>query len=130
MLPSLMEIVMINQLVFCTPDLGSNVGSNVGAGMFKDPSLIGNFPLPPPSPSTAHISPINMISSFTSGSLESIDPWVVPHPEDVDSYGSSMLFMVVEVVDPKIPSKSTDTGQQLHSHMECDQPTPPKRVVD
>jgi hypothetical protein len=83
---------MIDQLEFCTPDLGSNAGSNVpfvgdtmqpamniGAGMFKDPSLMGIFPLPPPSP-TATITPINMISSSTSGSLGSFDPWVVPHP--------------------------------------------------
>jgi hypothetical protein len=77
------KIVTIDQLAFCTPDLGSNVGSNVpfvgdtqqsymsvGVGMFKDSSLMGTFPLPPPPPTT-NISPINMISSFTSGSLGS-----------------------------------------------------------
>jgi hypothetical protein len=127
--------------VFCTPDLGSNAGSNVpfvgdttqsslniGVGMFKYPSLMGIFPLPPPSP-TAIISPINMISSSTSGSLGSFDPWVVPHPEDVDSYGASMPLTAVDIVDPTIPSTSTDTGQQLHPHMECDQPTPPNRLL-
>jgi hypothetical protein len=60
---------------------------NVGAWIFKDPSLMGIFPLPPPSP-TAHIALVNMISSFTSGSLGSIDPWVVPHLEGVESYGA------------------------------------------
>jgi hypothetical protein len=29
-----------------------------------------------------------------------------------------------------ISSTSVDTGQQLHPHMECDQPTPPTWVVD
>jgi hypothetical protein len=135
------KIITIDQLVFCTPDLGSNAGSNVpfvgdttqyfvniGVGMFKDTSLMGIFPLPPPSP-TAHIAPINMISSFTSGSLGSFDPWVVPHPEDVDSYGASMPLTMVKIVDPTIPSTSIDTGQQLHPHMECDQPTPPNGLL-
>jgi hypothetical protein len=35
--------------------------------------------IPPPSP-TANIVPIVIIYSFTSGSLGSVDPWVVPHP--------------------------------------------------
>jgi hypothetical protein len=72
-----------------------------------------------------------MISSSTSGSLRSFDPWVVPHPEDVDSYGASMPLTVVDIVDPKNPINiHYDTGQQLHPHMECDQPTPPIQVVD
>jgi hypothetical protein len=37
---------------------------------------------------------------------------------------------MVEIVDPLIPSTSTDIGQHLHPHMECDQPTPPIWVVD
>jgi hypothetical protein len=62
------KIVTIDQLVFCTPDLGSNVGSNVpfvgdthksymhvGVGMFKYPSLMGIFPLPPPSPTATFL---------------------------------------------------------------------------
>jgi hypothetical protein len=57
------KIVSIDQLMFCTPYLGSNVRSNVpfvgdtqqshmsmDVRMFKDPSLIGIFPLPPPPP--------------------------------------------------------------------------------
>jgi hypothetical protein len=83
------KIVKIDQLAFCTPDLGSNVGSNlpfvddttqsymkITLGMFKYPLLMGNFPLPPPSPPT-HITPTNIIYFFTSGSLEYVDPWVV-----------------------------------------------------
>jgi hypothetical protein len=62
---------------------------NIGAGISKDTLLMGIFLLPPPSP-TAHIAPINMISSFTSGSLRYFDPWVAPHLEDVDTYVASM----------------------------------------
>jgi hypothetical protein len=67
-----------------------------------------------------------MISSFTSGSLKYFDPWVVPCPKDVESYGASMPLTVVNIVDLTI----VDTGQQFHPHMECDQPTPPVWVVD
>ena len=68
------KIVMIDQIMFCTLDLGSNVGSNVpfvgdtqhyyihvGAGMFKYPSLMGILTFLPPSP-TVNIDPINMVS--------------------------------------------------------------------
>jgi hypothetical protein len=67
------KIVMIDQLAFYTLDLGSNIGLNVpfvsythqycmhvGVGMFKYPSFIGIFPLPPPPPTT-NVSPLNMI---------------------------------------------------------------------
>jgi len=71
-----------------------------------------------------------MISSFTSGSLWSFDPWVVPNSEDVELYGASMLLTIVNTIDPTIPSTFIDTSQQLHHHIECDQPTPPTWVVD
>jgi hypothetical protein len=129
------KIVTIDQLDYCTPDLRANPSTNmpfigessggyesIGVGMFKDPFLMGIFPLP--APDTTHITPINMIFSSTSGSLGSVDPWVVPHPEDVDSSYPTHLS------HPTIPSTSIDTGQQLHPHVECDQPSPPIRVVD
>jgi hypothetical protein len=53
--------------------------------MFKYASLLGIFPLL--APDTSHIAHINMIYSFTGGFLGSVDVWVVPHPEDVDSNG-------------------------------------------
>jgi hypothetical protein len=97
------------------PNIGSNVGSNVSfvgdtkqsymrinSGMFKYPSLMGIFPLPPPFP-TDNVDPINMISLFTSGSFESFDPWVVPRLEDVESYGASMPLIAIDIVDPMIP---------------------------
>jgi hypothetical protein len=71
-----------------------------------------------------------MISSFTSGSLGYVDPWLVPHPENVDSYGASLSPTKVEINDPTIPSTSVDTSQHLHPHMEFDQPTPPTWVFD
>jgi hypothetical protein len=50
--------------------------------------------------------------------------------EDVESYGAFIPLIVVNIIDLTIPSTSTDTGQQIHPHMECDQPTPPTWVVD
>jgi hypothetical protein len=120
---------MIDQLDYCTPDLRTNPGTNIPfigessrgyesviVGMFKDPFLMGIFPLP--APDTTHIAPINMICSSTSESLGSVDPWLVPHTKDVDSHGSS------------IPSNFFDTGQQIHPHVECDQPSSPIQEVD
>jgi hypothetical protein len=94
MLPSSRETSENLSTYFLYPNLGSNVPfvedtqqsyMSVGAGMFKDSSLMGTFLLPPP-PLDMNIAPINMISSSTSGSLWYINPWVVPHPEDVKSY--------------------------------------------
>jgi hypothetical protein len=102
---------------------------NVDAGMFKDASLMGIFPLPPLS-STTDISPINMTSSYTIGSRRSIDPWVVSHPNDVESSRTTMSLTSVEIIDLEIPLASVDIGHQLHPHMECDHPTLPIWVVD
>jgi hypothetical protein len=68
---------------------------------------------PLPAPDTTHIALINMICSSTGESLGSVDPWVVPHPKDVDSHGTF------------IASTSIDSGQQIHPHVECDQPSSP-----
>jgi hypothetical protein len=132
---------MIDHIMFI-PDLGSNTGSNVpfgndttqsyknvGAGIFKHPSVMGIFTRPPPSPTT-HIAHINMLPSFTSGSLGSFDPWVIPRPKDFDSYGASMSSTTFDIIDLTIPSTFIDSGQQLHPHMDCDNPTPPIWVVD
>jgi hypothetical protein len=67
-----------------------------------------------------NISHVHMIYSFTSGSRGSPNPWVVPHHEDIDSYGFFIRHSLVEVFDLTVSSSSTDTGQQLHIHMECD----------
>jgi hypothetical protein len=52
--------------------------------------LTNGYISPSPTTSFYNFSLINMISSFTSGSLGSFDPWVVPHPKEVESYGASM----------------------------------------
>jgi hypothetical protein len=109
------KIVMIDQLVFFTLDIGSNVRPNVPfvgdtqqyymsvfVGILKDSLLMGTFPFPSPTLATK-IYPINMISSFSSGFLKSIDLWLVPHPEDVESYGASMSIIMVYSFDLKIP---------------------------
>jgi hypothetical protein len=45
---------------------------------------------------------VNMISSFTSGSLGSSDPWVVPCPEDVEYYGDHMPFTTIDLANREI----------------------------
>jgi hypothetical protein len=135
------NIVRIDELDYSTPDLRANPSTNVpfvgessggyenvNIGMFKDPFLMGIFPFC--ALDTTHISLINMIFSSTNESLRSVDPWVVPHPEDVDSYGSFIPLIMVEIVDPTIPLTYIDTSQQHHLHVECDQPSLPIRVVE
>jgi hypothetical protein len=57
---------------------------SIGVGMFKYPSLVGIFPLL--APNTTPISLFNVISSDTRKSHGSYDPWVLPHPSQVESY--------------------------------------------
>jgi hypothetical protein len=102
---------------------------SVGAWMFKDSSLMGTFPLPP-LPPVANMDMINMISSFSNGSLRSSDPWVVPRPKDVESYGAHMTLTKIEIVYLEIPLASPDTCQQIHPYTECDLPTPLEWVVN
>jgi hypothetical protein len=102
---------------------------NIGAWMFKYPLLMGIFLLPPLFPTTK-ISHVNMVSSFTSGSIGYVGPWVVPRSEDFDSYGASIPLTMVVIVDMEIASTLVYNGHQTHPHMECDKPTPPIRVVD
>ena len=67
------KIVTINQLDYCTFDLCPNVNNivpliseststsqSIGASMFKDPCLMGVFPLS--APDIPKVAPINMIS--------------------------------------------------------------------
>jgi len=41
-----------------------------------------------------------------------------------------MPLILVDIVNPTIPSTYVDIGYHLHPHMECDQPTLPEQVVD
>ena len=56
----------------------------IGAGLFKDPCLVGVFPPPIPD---AFVAPINMISSV--GTFVG-DPWILPNPTKVETYGETM----------------------------------------
>ena len=88
---------------------------NVGVGMFKDSSLMGTVPLPS-SPPSMTLTSINMISSFTSQSLWYFDPWVIPRPEEVESYGASIPLTTIDIVSLMISSTSTNIDLQLHPH--------------
>jgi hypothetical protein len=102
---------------------------SVSEGMLKYSFFNGTFPLPPPAPST-NISPINMISSFTIGSLMSFDPWVVARPKELESYEPSMPLTMVYILYSKIPSSSNDMGDHIHHHMDCDPPNPFTWFID
>jgi len=56
----------------------------MGAGLFKDSSLIGTFSLPPP-----HLILINTIST-------SKDPSIIPTLDQIDSFGDVMLLSPLE----------------------------------
>ena len=83
------RIVTINQLDYCMPDLHPNANTIVplitdftsqfiGVGMFKDPCIMGVFPLSTPDlPKLAHINMISYVDSY--------DPWVTPCPSEIES---------------------------------------------
>jgi hypothetical protein len=102
--PHLGRIVSINQLDYCSPNVRFDAAAHVplvhshavpeliGAGLFKDPCLMGVFPLPVPD---TFVAPINMISSV--GTFMG-DTWILPHPIEVEKYGDTM---------PLSPAKKT-----------------------
>ena len=88
------KIITVNQLYFFTSSSKNNVAyvdqipnppDSVGPGIFKDPVLMGIFPMPPP-----HTIQVNMIT-------RSDDPWIIPSPEQVTSFGESMPLTPVEI---------------------------------
>ena len=70
--------------------------ASVGAGLFKDSSLMGTFPLPPPN---ATSTPINMMCSVTNGSLGSYNPWAVPRPLEIKFYATRIPLSSIQL-DP------------------------------
>ena len=62
-----------------------NPPDSVGPGLFKNPVLMGIFPVPPP-----HTVQVNMIS-------RSDDPWIIPSPEQVTDFGESVPLTLVEI---------------------------------
>jgi len=97
------EIVTIDHLDYYTPDLRTNSNTNVsfvedsprgyasvGVGILKDSSLLGAFPLSPLD--ITHIDIFNMIYSIGHSS-SAYDPWVIPDPSKVESFGASMSLL-------------------------------------
>jgi len=103
------KIMTIDQLAYYKTKIRTNAGYNVpfvgdsksaykslGARMFKKSSLMGTFTLPPP-PFSTNVAPINIIYFNTSGSCGYFDPWVVPHPQKLESYGAHMPLRVIDI---------------------------------
>ena len=96
------KIVSIDQLDYCSPNVRFDATANIplvnshvvpeliGAGLFKDPCLMGVFPPPVPD---AFVAPINMI--FSVGTFMS-DPWILPSPTEVEQYGDTMPLSPAE----------------------------------
>ena len=97
------KIVSIDQLDYCTPNVRFDTAANVplvsnshvvpeliGAGLFKDPCLMRVFSPPVPD---AFVAPINMISSI--GTFVG-DPWILPDPTEVETYGDTMSLSSAE----------------------------------
>ena len=72
----------------------------IGARLFKDPCLMGVFPPPVPD---AFVTPINMISSV--GTFVG-DPWILPNPIEVETYGDAMPLSLAEKTYSVIQSES------------------------
>ena len=106
------KIVSIDQLDYCSPNVRFDATANVplvnshaapeliGAGLFKDPCLMGVFPPPVPD---AFVAPINMISSV--GTFMG-DPWILPSPTEVEQYGDTMPLSPAEKTYSTIQSES------------------------
>ncbi len=81
------KIVMVDQLSFFASSSEGNVPfvehtpvpfESVGAGLFKEPALMGVFSLPPPN-----LASISMISVRS-------DPWTLPCIDQIESWGEEM----------------------------------------
>jgi hypothetical protein len=75
----------------------------IGAGLFKDPCLMGVFPPPIPD---AFVAPINMISSV--GTFMG-DPWILPNLAEVETYGDTMSLSPFERTYSTIQFVSSST---------------------
>jgi len=103
------KIVNIDQLNYCITNSTTCSVDNVllvgdfqlsyesvGVGLLKYSTLMGNFSLPTPTPSTL-ITQVNTISSMVHQSLGSLDPWVVPTLSQLESFSDIMPLNPVEV---------------------------------
>lgn len=88
------KIVTVDQLSFFSssstnrnvPYVGNTVipYESVGAGLFKDSTLMGTFTLPP-----LNVHSVNMISV-------SMDPWIIPIADQIDLFGDAMPLSPLE----------------------------------
>jgi hypothetical protein len=128
------KVVTVDQIAFFNADtrMGNvpfieNTPSgyeNVGVGLLKDLSLMGTFPIPPPSniPSPS-VASINMISTVPRELPVSADPWIVPDPGDHVRFGDIMPLSPVESAYQAIQSANPLTYS-------CEELSPdPFRVV-
>jgi len=111
------KIVIVDQLSFFASSSEGNVPfvehtsipyESVGAGLFKDPALMGVFSLPPPN-----IAPINMISVRS-------DPCVLPPTDQVESWGDEMLLSPAELNYVEIVSASAPPPESAPSSRALD----------
>ena len=58
---------------------------SIGLGLFKGPTLMGIFPLPPPN-----TVQVNVIS-------KSSNPWIIPSPEQIVSFGDLMPLILIDI---------------------------------
>jgi len=115
------KIVTVDQLSFFASSSEGNVPfvehtsrscENVGVELFKDPALMGVFPLPPPT-----LASINMIYVHS-------DPWVLPPTDQIESRGDIMSLSPVELNYIEIvaalappPSKPAPLSKALDSYV-------------
>lgn len=81
---------------------------SAGAGIFKESALMGLFSLPP-----RNTAQVNMIST-------SSDPWIIPSPDQVDSFGDVMPLSPVEVNYSEIVSYLANHTEHATSSMYFD----------
>jgi hypothetical protein len=72
---------------------------SIGTGLLKASSLMGCFPLQPPKVPQM----VNMLSSIPH---EQTDPWILPAPSDIDTYGEQMPLSPAELAYQAIQSAS------------------------
>ena len=66
---------------------------DVGVGLIKNSTLMGNFSMPPPN------VPCNIanINTITSSTIPFVDPWIVPLESELDSFNGVMPLSPFEI---------------------------------
>jgi hypothetical protein len=66
------------------------------------------------------VDPVPLYSVYSNSLVVNQDPWVVPHPLEVGSLGSSMHLNVVDITYQDIQMTYVDLDQNLHHNVEYD----------